>query len=83
MLNWFVESLINGIGSEKEISCVTYFDEDKSTMMLYTDRDKIDFNPFLPKSKGVNKPNIPAEEVIIQENEFMYKGTMKISRVII
>lgn len=83
MLNWFVESLINGIGSEKEISCVTYFDEDKSTMMLYTDRDKIDFNPFLPKSKGVKKPNIPAEEVIIQENEFMYKGTMKISRVII
>ena len=83
MLDWFVESLINSIGTQKEISCITYFDEYQSTLMLYTDKEKIDFNPFLPSSNTIKKSRVSQDEIKVQENEFLYKGTMKIRQVIL
>lgn len=81
MINWFVESIVNVGDKKKEINCVIDFRKDEGSMMMFTDKENIDYNPFIPKIRK-NKNFILSEiDVKIRENEYVYKGEMEIKKV--
>lgn len=80
MINWFVESIGNLAGRNKEIICILTLDEDEVVMSLFTDRENLDFNPFTLLSE--DKESNILNEIELKENEFVYRGTLREKKVI-